>query len=244
MATDQQRLDQLKEKHCFREPDRGDLDDPSIEWRSGKPNYAKANLSFLWGKTHNHQAGSLEEVVENLVKTWEMEASHKKNMSQWTTIDRENYCMQVNGGVTLDGTEVFEIGNYNALMKECPAYQKYGLEDDFEKSHDLFRGAFVDGFPWEVLKVLSGPPHVVFTWRHWAKFTGTYHGRQGNGELVEMYGVLRVTVNDDLKIGKIEAFYDPQSFLETMDGKNDPKDLRGGQALLGDVSTTAIEKNI
>ena len=68
--------------------------------------------------------GSLEEVVENLVKTWEMEASHKKNMSQWTTIDYENYCTQSNGGCVVDGVTAYEIGNYNALMKDCPAYQK------------------------------------------------------------------------------------------------------------------------
>lgn len=58
------------------------------------------------------------------MKTWEMEASHKKNMSQWTTIDHENYCMQSNGGKILDGKTVFKIGNYNALMKDCAAYQK------------------------------------------------------------------------------------------------------------------------
>lgn len=68
--------------------------------------------------------GSLEEVVENLVKTWEMEASHKKDMSQWTTIDHGNYCVQTNGGEVLDGVKAFEIGNYNALLKGCPAYEK------------------------------------------------------------------------------------------------------------------------
>ena len=68
--------------------------------------------------------GSLEEVVENLVKTWEMEASHKKNILQWTTIDHGDYCMQTNGGEILDGVKAFEIGNYNALLKGCPAYEK------------------------------------------------------------------------------------------------------------------------
>jgi hypothetical protein len=53
----------------------------------------------------------------------------------------------------------------------------------FEESHSLFRNCFTAGFPWEVLKVLSGPPHVVFTWRHWGKNTGTYRGRKGNGEV-------------------------------------------------------------
>ena len=30
----------------------------------------------------NHEKGSLEEVVENLVKTWEMEATHKIDFDQ------------------------------------------------------------------------------------------------------------------------------------------------------------------
>ena len=53
----------------------------------------------------------------------------------------------------------------------------------FEESHDLFRDTFTSGFPWEVLKVLSGPPHVVFTWRHWGKFDGNFRGNKGNGEV-------------------------------------------------------------
>ena len=53
-----------------------------------------------------------------------MEASHKKNISQWTTIDHGNYCVQTNGGEILDGVKAFEIGNYNALLKGCPEYAK------------------------------------------------------------------------------------------------------------------------
>ena len=34
-------LENLKKKYGFREPDRGDLDDKNILWRSGKPDYAK-----------------------------------------------------------------------------------------------------------------------------------------------------------------------------------------------------------
>lgn len=33
-----------------------------------------ADLEYLKGRTQNHKEGSLEKVVENLVKTWEMEA--------------------------------------------------------------------------------------------------------------------------------------------------------------------------
>jgi hypothetical protein len=53
-------LEKLKEGHNLREPSRGDLDDTTIVWRSGKPDYAKANLAFFKGKTQNHKAGMLK----------------------------------------------------------------------------------------------------------------------------------------------------------------------------------------
>ena len=81
-----------------------------------------------------------------------------------------------------------------------------GINNDFEASHELFRDAFTKGFPWELMKVLSGPPGpVIFTWRHWAEFTGTFQGRQGNGELIQIFGLCRVIVNEKLKIQKLEV---------------------------------------
>ena len=51
------KLEELKTKYGFREPDRGDLDDEGIEWRSGKPDYTLANYAFLTGRTQNHAKG-------------------------------------------------------------------------------------------------------------------------------------------------------------------------------------------
>lgn len=51
------------------EPVRGSLEDPTVEWRSKKPDYTLANLAFLKGKTKSHAIGSLEMIVENVVKT-------------------------------------------------------------------------------------------------------------------------------------------------------------------------------
>ena len=68
--------------------------------------------------------GSLEEIVENLVKTWECEASHKADQEQWTSIDQENYKVQVNNGPIMAGKIAFAMGNYNAIMRDCPTYQK------------------------------------------------------------------------------------------------------------------------
>ena len=54
------------------------MEGEDIKWRFGAPpDYTLANLEYLKGKTRAHAEGSLEQVVENLVKTWEMERSHK-----------------------------------------------------------------------------------------------------------------------------------------------------------------------
>lgn len=64
------------------------MEDPSIEWCEGKPDYTKANKAYLEGRTRIHKEGSLEKIVEDLVKSWEMEASHKTN----TEVNREVLC--------------------------------------------------------------------------------------------------------------------------------------------------------
>ena len=180
--------------------------------------------------------------MENLVKTWEAQASHFQDFSQWTTVDHSNYLVAVNGGEEMQGSEAYEIGNYNALMKDCPAYKKYG-QLSFEQSHELFGTAFTKGFPWEVLKVFSGPPTVLFSWRHWGHLDGKFQEHLGHGELVEMYGLTRATVNDQLKIQKLEVFFDPESFIKTMEGRLKPSDLKGGKAIIGDIECPFIGKS-
>jgi len=233
-------LDALKRKYNFHVPDRGDLDDESITWRDGKPDYSLANLTYMMGKTQNHEEGSFEMVVEDLVKKWEMQASHYLNFKQWSTVEHGDYMVKVNQDEELDGEKAYEMGNYNFLLKSCPAYQKLG-QKTFDESHKLFRDAFPDGFPWEVLKVASerGPSGVVVVcaWRHWANFKGKYGGNEGNGELVEMFGLLKCKLSDQNKIRKIEVLYDPETFLKVMEGELTPNNLRGGKAIVEDTAT-------
>ena len=67
----------------WKEPDRSHMDDENIKWRfGGPPDYTLANLEYMKGKTRHHEEGSLEIIVENLVKTWEMERSHKVDEKQ------------------------------------------------------------------------------------------------------------------------------------------------------------------
>ena len=55
-------------------------------------------LTTLTAKSMNHEAGSLIEAVENLVKNWEVEASFKPRLSDWRTINHEKYSFAMAGG--------------------------------------------------------------------------------------------------------------------------------------------------
>jgi len=169
------------------------------------------------GKTANHAAGSLEEVVENLVKTWEMERSHKMDHTTHKTVSQSDFRISANGGKVFDTVSANQVGNYNVLLQNAPK-ELYDAESmTWEGSHDAFHTAF-PAFPWEVLKVFSGPPFVAFSWRHWGTFTGEYKGNKGKGELVELYGFAIAQVNESLQLCDVKLYYDTDAFLKALAG--------------------------
>ncbi len=210
-----------KELGCIR-PVRGNEDDYlNADWNGIKPDYNKADLEYFKGKTKNHPKGSLEITVENLVKQWEMEMTHLKP-KDWKTVESiDTYRVQCNGGRELNGEEAAKVGTYNWIMESAPKHLYNSQEETFESSHKLFRGALLDGFPWEVLEVFSGPPKVAFSWRHWGVFNGEYKGVKGNDESVELLGFSIATLSANNKIVKIEVYTKFDSFLQALQGNGD-----------------------
>ena len=149
-------------------------------------------LSFV-GIAQEWPAGSLEEVVQNAVKTWEMELSHKARLADFKSVSPGRFTLSVNGGRARGGEETLAAGSYNALLGGSPLLAAAGAYDaaaeTFASSHDLFRAAFPRGFAWEVLRVYSGPPVIAFKFRHWGHKEGPYKGRAATGEKVEFLGV-------------------------------------------------------
>lgn len=241
-----EQIEAFKKKFGFIEPNRGNLDDETIEWRKGKPNYDIANLEYFKGKSMNHAKGSLEKVVEDLVKTWEMEMSHKKDFKQFTTVQHEKFELSANGEKMSKGEEAKENGNYIALMQGTRKELFDASKHTWQSSHDVFRGTFTNGFPWEVVTVFSGPPKVVFSWRHWAIFDGQYKGRKGDGETYEMYGMCSAEVDENLKISKLEIFYRPNEWLEAVEFGTNEEYRKGVCPILGNgksiVPTDVTEK--
>jgi len=192
-------------------PVRSFMDDPNIEWRTSKPGFDHIDAKYLSERTRNHLKGSLEKTVENLVKTWEMECSHKTNPKDWGSVDVEKYHISTNGGPRKDLAETIRRGNYNMTMEQSPLLDV--SKETWESSHNLFRDAFPGGFAWELIDLFSGPPKVTFTWRHWADWTGEFRGNAPTGQRIEMFGMCVAKVNEQLKVTDLEVYFDPNPML-------------------------------
>ncbi|GLJ05286.1 hypothetical protein SUGI_0015350 [Cryptomeria japonica] len=68
-------------------------------WRHGAPpHYTRVNTLFEHTRTKVWPKGSLEETVQNLVKTWEMELFHKTQIHDFKTIDPDNFSLRLMAG--------------------------------------------------------------------------------------------------------------------------------------------------
>ncbi|TPX25289.1 hypothetical protein DIZ76_010740 [Coccidioides immitis] len=187
-----------------------------VSWRYGRaPDYSKTRKVYEEGKTRNHEPRSLPDLVENLVKNWEIEASFKTKLEEWRTVDGSCYRFSLNGGPAQDGNHMLRVGTYNALI---PSNQYYDPERlDFATSHKAFK-RMMPTFAWEVLEVYSGPPTVTFKWRHWGQMANDYVGMNDKGDkvtvkahggMIDIQGMLIARVNDKLQIESIEVWFDP-----------------------------------
>lgn len=48
-------------------------------------------------------------MVENLVKNWEVEASHKLDSSEWRTVDPEKYTFSCNSNAPQDASHMLKV---------------------------------------------------------------------------------------------------------------------------------------
>ncbi len=200
------------------------------QWRyQTPPDYSRSNENLAKESTYNHLAGSLEAIVQNLVRTFEMEVSFKTNPQQWLSVVNDRFRVSTNGGVEYTAADVSAQGTYNLFMGNSEHYQ--ADQESFESSAKLFHSTFPQGFPWEVLEVYSAPPVVTFKWRHWGHFQGQYHDYAPTGETVEIIGISVARVTDDLKIVNLEHYFDNTLFLQKL--------TAGGKQVTGEKQGSA-----
>ncbi|KAH9723134.1 Pathogenesis-related family protein [Citrus sinensis] len=70
----------------------------SMQWRhSGPLIFDKVNKLFEEGRTKEWPGGSIEETIHNVVRSWEMELSHKTSLNDFKTTNPEKFKLIVNG---------------------------------------------------------------------------------------------------------------------------------------------------
>ncbi len=192
-----------------------------VEWRfQTPPDYSHSKAGLAKESTRNHQEDSLEAIVQNLVRTFELEVSFKTNPQQWLSVVKEKFRMSSNGGPEYTASDVSAAGTYNLFIGDTEHYK--AVDETFESSGKLFHTAFPKGFLWEVLEVFSAPPNVTFKWRHWGTFSGPYKDHAPTGETVEIVGMSVAQVTDDLKIIRVEHFFDNSLFLKALTAAKKP----------------------
>ncbi|XP_020271358.1 pathogen-related protein-like [Asparagus officinalis] len=205
------------------------------QWRHGAPpNFDVVNKLFEEGRTQEWPEGSLEEKVQRLVKSWEMEMFHKIRPQDLKTVNLDKFRFCLNGGKILTIQDIKEMGGaYNAFLQTTlPENLRIydPTKETRESAHEIFNTVFPRGFAFEILHVYSGPPTIVYKFRHWAFMEGPFKGLAPTGDKVELFGISIFKIDKDMKIENVEFFYDGNAFLAGF--------LSGGQR--DDYSTASI----
>ncbi|XP_058097300.1 pathogen-related protein-like [Magnolia sinica] len=186
-------------------------------WKYGAPpNYDVVNKLFEEGRTKEWPKGSLEEKVQNFVKTWEMEIFHKIRVEDFKTINPHKYTLSLNGRPSLSLEGLIKLGGYNVLLQTALPENLRGYDptvETSESSHKAFTTTFPRGFALEIVHVYSGPPVIVYKFRHWAFMEGPFKGHAPTGEMIQFHGVGIFQVDEAMKLEKVEFFYDSGELL-------------------------------
>ncbi|RHY21451.1 hypothetical protein DYB36_011428 [Aphanomyces astaci] len=150
--------------------------DDSTEWLHGRPDYTLTDLAYLKGRSRFHDPHSVATTLETALRIFVMDVAHKPIVSQWQSIALPTFRFQCNDNAPLCGPEAL-AGLRHSLL---------GLVAT--SSMDRVADVFGAGCPLEVLHVYTTSPSFYFAWRQWGAFTGTFDGRRGNGDIVQVTG--------------------------------------------------------
>ena len=97
------------------------------------------------------------------------------------------------GGKGITMQEIAQLGGgYNAFL-QTSLPEKFRIYDPSqetsESSQRIFTTTFPRGFALGILHVYSGPPNIVYEFRHWAYMEGPFKGHAPTGEKIEFFGV-------------------------------------------------------
>ncbi|CAN4075728.1 unnamed protein product [Withania somnifera] len=147
-----------------------------------------------------------------------MELVHKVDPNEMKSVDPTKFKKSVNGRKWLTPEESVKLGGgYNTFLQTSlpENLRVYNPDEEtFESSQSLFRSIFIRGFAIEVLHIYSGPPEIVYKFRHWGYMEGPFKGHAATGQLVELFGIGIFELDkENNKIVKAEFFFDRGELL-------------------------------
>ncbi|KAL2264255.1 hypothetical protein VTK26DRAFT_9031 [Humicola hyalothermophila] len=170
------------------------LKDADVKWGHARaPDYTK-NRKFsseTKKSTRTARAGSLPDLVEKLVKNWEIEASHKTDLADWRTIDHASYTFSVNGRPPQSGEHMLRVGTYNALIQGqrvlLPGPVGLQWQPQDVQTHDA--------------QLCVGGEKIVI---------------KAHGGMIDIESVVVAKVSDKLQVRNVEVFLDPMGMFRQM----------------------------
>ncbi|KAF8404386.1 hypothetical protein HHK36_009269 [Tetracentron sinense] len=192
----------------------------NTQWRFGAPpNYDVVNKLFEEGRTQEWPIGSLEEKVQRMLKTYDMELFHKIRVEDYKGTNPEKFTLTVNGRKPVPLQELLKLGGYNVFLQTSMPESLRAYNPSVEtsaSSQQIFSTTFPRGFAIEILQVYSGPPVIVYKFRHWTFMEGPFKGHAPTGEMVQLFGIGIFTVDESMRIEKLELFYDPDNLIASL----------------------------
>ena len=67
-------------------------------------------------------------------------------------------------------------------------------DENVDSALKIFTTTFPRGFAVEILQVYSGPPLIMYKFRHWGYMEGPFKDHPATGEMVEMFGISTIQV--------------------------------------------------
>ncbi|XP_019174364.1 PREDICTED: pathogen-related protein-like [Ipomoea nil] len=143
------------------------------------------------------------------------------------------FCVIGKKGLSLEESAALG-GSYNVFLQTSlpEKYRIYNPDTETADSSQLvFRTAFRRGFAIEVLQVYSGPPKIVYSFRHWGYMEGPFKGYAPTGEIAQFFGMGIFEIDEESnKIVKAEMFFDGGELLGGL--------VKGGSSHDHEIATT------
>lgn len=155
--------------------------------------------------------------MQNIVKTWEMEMFHKVDSNDYKAVDAAKYRFSLNGRKLLSLQEKMKLGGGYISLLQTSLPERFRCfnpaEETVDSANHAFMTTFPRGFALEILEVFSGPPVIVYKFRHWGFMEGPFKGNPPTGEVVEFFGMSIFELDEHSKIVRVEFFYDRGELL-------------------------------